>query len=137
MKPLWNNKKFVFIQIFIQNCNSSSQFKEFVKFRKTKMKPLISIKMDFLIQFVNVSLKTLLLCWDFSKKKAFGWCKSQIFFVEDQNAGRGDRMAEARRRSKRHGDGFSGPGVHFANLEARRSFLQGAWLLCAASLFQL
>ena len=50
------------LSIFIQNCNGSSQFKEFVKFRKTKIKPLISIKMDFLIQIVSVSLQTKLLC---------------------------------------------------------------------------
>ena len=26
----------------------------------------------------------------FEKKKVFGECKSQIFFIRDQNAGRGD-----------------------------------------------
>jgi len=54
------------------------------------------------------------------KKKVFGGCKSQIFFIGDQNAGRGDRMAEAWRRSKRHGDRFKGPGGHSGNLEAWR-----------------
>ena len=38
----------------------------------------------------------------------------------DQNAGCGDKMAEARKRSERHGDVFSGPGGHSANLEACR-----------------
>ena len=36
-------------------------------------------------------------------------------------------MAEARRRSERHGDGFAGPGGHYANLETWRSFLRGSW----------
>ena len=58
----------------------------------------------------------------FFEKKVLGGCKSQIFFFGDQNAGRGDRMAEVRRRSKRHGDGFARPGGHSANLEAWRSF---------------
>ena len=31
------------------------------------------------------------LCWDFWKKKVFGGCKSQILFIGDQNAGRGDK----------------------------------------------
>ena len=43
------------LSIFKQNCNGSSQFKEFVKFRKTKIKPLISIKMEFLMQIVGKS----------------------------------------------------------------------------------
>ena len=38
----------------------------------------------------------------------------------DKNAGLGDKMVEARRRSVRHGDVFTGPGGHPANLEARR-----------------
>ena len=44
------------------------------------------------------------------RKKAFGGCISQIFFFGDQNAGHGDRMGEARRRSEMHGDGFAEPG---------------------------
>ena len=31
------------------------------------------------------------------RKKVFGGSKSQIFFIGDQNAGRGDRMTETRR----------------------------------------
>ena len=38
------------LSIFKQNCNGSSQFKELGKLRKTKIKLLISIKKDFLIQ---------------------------------------------------------------------------------------
>ena len=53
----------------LQNCNISSQFKEFVTFRKTKIKPLISIKMHYLIQIVNVSFWTISSCWEFLKKK--------------------------------------------------------------------
>ena len=56
----------------------------------------------------------------FFEKKVFGGCNSQMFLIGDQNAGRGDRMAENQRRSERHGDGFAGPGDHSANLEARR-----------------
>ena len=64
------------------------------------------------------------------KKKVFGGCKSQIFFIGDQKAGR----EEARRRSERHGDGFMGPEGHSENLKARMSFLRGSWRLCTASL---
>ena len=39
--------------------------------------------------------------------------------------GRGDRLAEARRCSERHGGGFAGPGGHSASLEAQKSFLAG------------
>ena len=56
----------------------------------------------------------------FFEKKVFSGCKSQIFFIGDQNAGRGDRIVEACRRSERHGEGFVGPGGHSANLEARK-----------------
>ena len=66
----------------------------------------------------------------FRKKKVFDGFKSQIFFIGDQNAGRGDRMAEARRRRKRLEDCFAGPGGLSANLEARRSFLRGSCRLC-------
>ena len=62
--------------------------------------------------------------------EVFGGCKNQIFFIGDQNVGRGDRMAEARRHSKRHGDGFMGPGGSSGNLEAWRSFFRGTWRLC-------
>ena len=44
----------------------------------------------------------------FFEKKVFGVCKSQIFFVGDQNGGRGDRMAEAWKSSERHKDSFAG-----------------------------
>ena len=44
----------------------------------------------------------------FFEKKDFGGCKSQIFFIGDQNARRGDRMVEAWRHSDRHEDGFAG-----------------------------
>ena len=62
--------------------------------------------------------------------EVFGGCKNQIFFIGDQNVGRGDRMAEVRRRSERHGDGFMGPGGSSGNLEAWRSFFRGTWRLC-------
>ena len=52
----------------------------------------------------------------------------------DQNAGRGDKIAEAWRRIERHQDGFTGPGGNTANLEAARSFLRGSWRLCTPSL---
>ena len=42
----------------------------------------------------------------FRKKKTFGKSKRQIFDIEDKNAGRGVRVAEARRRIVRHGDKF-------------------------------
>jgi len=66
----------------------------------------------------------------FLEKKVFGGCKSQILFIGDQNAGLGDRMAEARRHSKRHGGGFAGPGgiLQIWRVEARRSFLWGRLL---------
>ena len=47
----------------------------------------------------------------FKKKKVFGGCKNQIFFIGDQNVGRGDRMAEVRIRSERHGDASWGQEV--------------------------
>ena len=40
------------------------------------------------------------------RKTRLGKCKSQIFVFGDKNAGRGDRVVEAWRRSVRHGDGF-------------------------------
>ena len=70
----------------------------------------------------------------FFEKMVFSGCKSQIFFIGDQNAGRGDRMTEARRCSERQGDCFAGPGGNSANLEARRSFLRGSWRLSTPSL---
>ena len=62
----------------------------------------------------------------FFEKKIFCGCKSQIFFIGDQNVGRGDRLAEARRCSERHGGGFAGPGGHSASLKAQKSFLLGS-----------
>ena len=44
----------------------------------------------------------------FLDKKDFGWCKSQIFFIGDQNAGLEN--------------GFAGLSGHSANHEAQRSF---------------
>ena len=37
-----------------------------------------------------------------------GGCKSQKFVIGDMNAGRGVRVAKARRRGMRHGEGFLG-----------------------------
>ena len=51
-----------------------------------------------------------------------------------QNAGRGDKIAEARRRTKKHGDDFAALGDHSANLEARRSFFRGSRRLSTPSL---
>ena len=42
------------------------------------------------------------------------------FAKKDQNAGRGDKIAEARRRSEKHGDDFAALGDHSTNLETRR-----------------
>ena len=39
------------------------------------------------------------------QKKGFVGCKSQVFVIGDKNAGRGVRIAEARR----HGDDFDWP----------------------------
>ena len=55
-------------------------------------------------------------------------------FIGDQNAGLGDRTAEDRRGSERHGDGFAGLGGHSANLEARRLFLRSSCRLGTPSL---
>ena len=52
----------------------------------------------------------------------------------DKNAGRGDKMAEAQKRSERHRDGFAGPGGYSENMEAWRSFLRGSWRLCTPPL---
>ena len=48
--------------------------------------------------------------------------------------GDGDKMADSRRQSKRHRDGFMGPEGHSANLEACRTFLRGSWRLSTPSL---
>ena len=40
------------------------------------------------------------------------------------------KLAEAWRRGDRHGDKYTGPRGHSANLEAGRSFLWGSWRLC-------
>ena len=55
----------------------------------------------------------------FKKKILFLQMKIQISSVEDQKAGHGDRLAEARRGSKRHRDGFAGLGGHSAYQEAQ------------------
>ena len=52
------------------------------------------------------------------RKTRLGECKSQIFVFGDKNAGRGDRVVEAWRRSVRHGDGFDWLGGHSVNYEA-------------------
>ena len=41
--------------------------------------------------------------------------------IRNKNAGRGDCIAEARRRSVRHGDNLDWLGGHSANQEAQRS----------------
>ena len=51
--------------------------------------------------------------------KAFGGCKSQIFAIGAKNARLGNCIAEARRRSVRHGDDFDWLGGPFAIREAR------------------
>ena len=60
----------------------------------------------------------------------FGGCKSQIFIIGDQNVGHGDRLLEAWKRSKSHGDSFVVPGGHSATMEAWRLFLQASCRLC-------
>jgi len=59
-----------------------------LKFRKTKIKPLISIKLRFLIKIVI----NYFIILRFFEKEVFGGYKSQIFSIGDQNTGRGDRM---------------------------------------------
>ena len=54
----------------------------------------------------------------FFEKKTFGKSKRQIYDIEDKNAGRGVRVAEARRRIVRHGDNFDWLRRAFANQEA-------------------
>ena len=108
--------------IFLQNWNISSQFKEFVKFRKTKIKPLISIKMDFLIQIVYVSLWTILPCSDFSEKWFLVNVNAKYFLLETEWR----RLGDTSRGTE--------PGGFSANLEAQRSFMQGSWGLCTPSL---
>ena len=50
---------------------------------------MISIKIDILIEIIP--LKTFLSWRNFSNKR-LGGCESQIFFINDQNTGRGDRI---------------------------------------------
>lgn len=59
------------------------------------------------------------------RKTRLGECKSQIFVFGDKNAGRGDRVAEAWRRSVRNGDGFDWLGGHSVNYEAPEVSLSG------------
>ena len=56
-----------------------------------------------------------------------------IFVIGDTNAGRGVRVAEARRRSVRHGDDFDYLGGHSENLESPEVTLRGSWRLCTPS----
>ena len=82
------------------------------KFRlEKKQEVLISIKLTF-TQIVNVLLKNFWPCWEFSKIMLDEWTSSVCF--GDKNAGRGDRVAEAWRRSSRHGDDFVWLGGHSA-----------------------
>ena len=67
----------------------------------------------------------------FFGKNTLGRCIRQICFIGDQNAGRGERSAEAFRRGERHGDGFAGFGGHSANQEAPEVILRGSWRLHA------
>ena len=59
--------------------------------------------------------------------------KANYLLLETKKRGRGERMMEARRLNERHGDGFSGPGGHSANLKAWSSFLQDSWCFCSAA----
>ena len=52
-------------------------------------------------------------------------------------SGRRVRIAEAWRRSVRHGDDFDRLGGHFSNQEAPEVSSWGSWLLCTPSLVQL
>ena len=65
----------------------------------------------------------------FQKNKGFCRCKSEIFVIGDKNTGCGDKVAEARGRSARHGDGFYWLGGHPANQEAPEFSSRGSWLL--------
>ena len=56
------------------------------------------------------------------KFKKKGLCESQICFIEEQNAGRGDRIAEARKRSERRKDGLRGLEIILQIRRLRRSF---------------
>ena len=65
----------------------------------------------------------------FLGKKVCGECKSQIFVIGDKNAGRGDRVVEACRRSVRHRDDFDWLRGHSTNQEAPEVSWWGSWLL--------
>ena len=60
------------------------------------------------------------------EKSFFSRCKSQIFFIGDQNTGHGDRMSEAWRGSEKPGDGFAGLCWHSAYQEAPEVSFRGA-----------
>ena len=54
----------------------------------------------------------------FKKKKVFGGCKNQIFFIGDQMWGVETEWRRLGDVSERHGDSFMGPEGSSGNLEA-------------------
>ena len=60
----------------------------------------------------------------FEKKRFLLDVKAKHFLLET-------KMQGVETEWRRPGDGFTRPGGHSANLEARRSILRGSWRLCA------
>lgn len=77
---------------------------------------------------INIINKHVIMLRLFEKKYFFG--RKIPFVGADQNAGRGDRMAEAWRRRERQGEGFLGFGAHSSYQEAPEVIQWGSWLLC-------
>ena len=59
------------------------------------------------------------------KKTGFDGCKSQIFFIGDQNSECGDKIVEAWRFRERRRDGLAGLGGHSAYQEAPEVIFYG------------
>ena len=109
MIGIWDPSKIIeHFSIFIENCNSSAQFKEFVKFRKTKYEPLISVKIHILIQNVNVSFWTISSCWEFLKKRFLVEIKAKYFFIGAKMRGVETEWREAWWRQGGWGTSFAG-----------------------------
>ena len=60
------------------------------------------------------------------EKKIFLWMSRKISFIRDQNAGHGDRMAEAWIDSERPRDSFVGLGGHYAYQETLEFISRGS-----------
>ena len=101
-----------------------------MKFRRKKV--LITIKVDFLIINCLSIIKTFF--YHIEIKKGLWLIYKPIIFIVDQNAGLGDGISEAWRRSEKHWDDFKGLGDRSANQEASEVISRGSWRLCIPSL---